>query len=159
MLNKLWLGFFLTATVAGLARWLSAGDETVFAAMVASLFDMARLSVEVMILLFGTLSLWLGFLHIAEQAGLINFNASGQIPTRADLASDPTITEDPLALPFVQAAGETSAWPLNSETAQMQVAIGVAVSEVISGQTSAADAAAAAVEAVNAASEAGGGTC
>lgn len=71
MLNKLWLGFFLTATVAGLARWLSGGDDTVFAAMVASLFDMARLSVEVMILLFGTLSLWLGFLHIAEQAGLI----------------------------------------------------------------------------------------
>ena len=71
MLNKLWLGFFLTAAVAGLARWLVGGDETVFAAMVASLFDMARLSVEVMVLLFGTLSLWLGFLQIAEQAGLV----------------------------------------------------------------------------------------
>lgn len=96
---------------------------------------------------------------LSKEAGLINFNASGQIPTRADLAADPAITDDPLALPFVQAAGETSAWPLNSETAQMQVAIGVAVSEVISGQTPAADAAATAVEAVNAAREAGGGTC
>jgi spore maturation protein SpmA len=71
MLNKLWLGFFLTATVAALSRWLLGGEATVFAAMVGSLFDMARLSVEVMVLLFGTLSLWLGFLHIAEQAGLI----------------------------------------------------------------------------------------
>jgi spore maturation protein SpmA len=71
MLNKLWLGFFLSASVAALARWLLGGDETVFAAMVASLFDMARLSVEVMVLLFGTLSLWLGFLQIAEQAGLV----------------------------------------------------------------------------------------
>ena len=71
MLNRLWLGFFLSASVAALARWLLGGDETVFAAMVASLFDMARLSVEVMVLLFGTLSLWLGFLQIAEQAGLV----------------------------------------------------------------------------------------
>jgi spore maturation protein SpmA len=72
MLNKLWLGFFLTATVAALARWLFGGEGTVFAAMVGSLFDMARLSVEVMVLLFGTLTLWLGFLRIAEQAGLID---------------------------------------------------------------------------------------
>lgn len=71
MLDRLWLGFFLTAAVAALARWLLGGDETVFAAMVGSLFDMARLSVEVMVLLFGTLTLWLGLLRIAERAGLV----------------------------------------------------------------------------------------
>ncbi|MEO8459261.1 MAG: nucleoside recognition domain-containing protein [Dokdonella sp.] len=71
MLNKLWLGFFLTATIAALARWLIGGDEGVFATMIASLFEMAKLSVEVMILLFGTLTLWLGFLRIAERAGLV----------------------------------------------------------------------------------------
>lgn len=71
MLNKLWLGFFLTATIAALARWLIGGDESVFAAMIASLFEMAKLSVEVMVLLFGTLTLWLGFLRIAERAGLV----------------------------------------------------------------------------------------
>ena len=32
---------------------------------------MAKLSVEVMILLFGTLTLWLGFLKIAERALLV----------------------------------------------------------------------------------------
>jgi spore maturation protein SpmA len=72
MLNRLWLGFFLTAAIAALARWLAGGDSSVFAAMIASLFDMAKLSVEVMILLFGTLTLWLGLLRIAERAGLID---------------------------------------------------------------------------------------
>ncbi|MBS0344648.1 MAG: hypothetical protein JSS56_29445, partial [Proteobacteria bacterium] len=72
MLNALWLGFFVTAAVAALVRWLGAGDAAVFAAMVESLFAMARLAVEVMVLLFGTLTLWLGFLRIAEAAGLVN---------------------------------------------------------------------------------------
>jgi spore maturation protein SpmA len=72
MLNRLWLGFFLVAAVAALARWLVGGDSGVFAAMIASLFDMAKLSVEVMILLFGTLTLWLGLLRIAERAGLVD---------------------------------------------------------------------------------------
>jgi spore maturation protein SpmA len=71
MLNGLWLGFFLVAAVAGLGRWLVGGDATVFAAMVESLFAMARLAVEVMVLLFGTLTLWLGLLRIAEAAGLV----------------------------------------------------------------------------------------
>ncbi|MGJ7492567.1 nucleoside recognition domain-containing protein [Variovorax sp. ZT4R33] len=71
MLNGLWLGFFLVAAVAGLARWLIGGDATVFAAMVESLFAMAKLAVEVMVLLFGTLTLWLGLLRIAEAAGLV----------------------------------------------------------------------------------------
>lgn len=71
MLNGLWLGFFLAAAASALARWLIGGDATVFAAMVESLFAMAKLAVEVMVLLFGTLTLWLGFLRIAEKAGLV----------------------------------------------------------------------------------------
>ncbi len=71
MLNFLWLGFFLVAALSAVWRWLMMGDAAVFAAMVESLFSMAKLSVEVMILLFGTLTLWLGFLRIAEKAGLV----------------------------------------------------------------------------------------
>ena len=85
MLNRLWLGFFLAAAVAALARWLIGGDAAVFAAMIAALFDMAKLSVEVMILLFGTLTLWLGFLRIAEQAGLIDLLARALGPLFAHL--------------------------------------------------------------------------
>ncbi|OIQ93912.1 spore maturation protein B [mine drainage metagenome] len=72
MLNRLWLGFFLTAALAALVRWLAAGDAAVFGAVVDSLFAMAKLSVEVMVLLFGTLTLWLGLLRIAERAGLVD---------------------------------------------------------------------------------------
>ena len=72
MLNRLWFGFFLVAAVAALSRWLIGGDAAVFTAVVASLFAMAELSVKVMLLLFGTLTLWLGFLRIAERAGLVD---------------------------------------------------------------------------------------
>ncbi|HZX19223.1 MAG TPA: nucleoside recognition domain-containing protein [Pseudomonas sp.] len=72
MLNWLWLGFFVVAAIAGLSRWLLGDDPAVFAAMVESLFAMAKLSVEIMVLLFGTLTLWLGLLRIAEKAGLVD---------------------------------------------------------------------------------------
>lgn len=72
MLNGLWLGFFVIAALSAFGRWVISGDAGVFAAMVDSLFSMARLSVEVMILLFGTLTLWLGFLRIAEKAGIVD---------------------------------------------------------------------------------------
>ena len=71
MLNGLWLSFFVVAALSAFGRWLIGNDAGVFAAMVESLFAMAKLSVEVMILLFGTLTLWLGFLRIAEKAGLV----------------------------------------------------------------------------------------
>lgn len=71
MLNGLWLGFFVVAAMSAFGRWLVGDDAGVFAAMVESLFSMAKLSVEVMILLFGTLTLWLGFLRIAEKAGIV----------------------------------------------------------------------------------------
>ncbi|KTT04452.1 membrane protein [Pseudomonas oryzihabitans] len=72
MLNGLWLGFFIVAGVSAFGQWLVAGNAGVFAAMVESLFAMAKLSVEVMVLLFGTLTLWLGILRIAERAGLVD---------------------------------------------------------------------------------------
>ncbi|WP_159918169.1 nucleoside recognition domain-containing protein [Pantoea sp. 18069] len=75
MLNALWLGFFIIAAIAALAQWLVGGHSQVFASMVQALFAMARLSVEVMVLLFGTLTLWLGFLRIAEKAGVVQWLA------------------------------------------------------------------------------------
>ncbi len=72
MLNWLWLGFFVVAAIAGFSRWLLGDDPAVFGAMVESLFAMAKLSVEVMVLLFGTLTLWLGLLRIAEKAGMVD---------------------------------------------------------------------------------------
>lgn len=85
MLNLLWLGFFIVATVSAVAQWLLAGQAQVFAAMVESLFAMAKLSVEVMVLLFGTLTMWLGFLRIAERAGIVDALARWLSPLFARL--------------------------------------------------------------------------
>ena len=71
MLNGLWLLFFLGGIATGIVQWLWLGDADVFSRMVASLFEMAKLSVNIMIVLFGTLTLWLGLLRIAELAGLV----------------------------------------------------------------------------------------
>jgi spore maturation protein SpmA len=75
MLNRLWLSFFLVAFAASLWQWLGLGDSEVFSRMVAALFDMAKLSVEIVLLLVGTLTLWLGLLAVAEKAGLIHMLA------------------------------------------------------------------------------------
>lgn len=72
MLNGLWLSFFVVAALSAFGSWLIGNDAGVFAAMVESLFAMAKLSVDVMILLFGTLTLWLGFLRIAEKTGIVD---------------------------------------------------------------------------------------
>ena len=72
MLNVLWLGFFLVGALSAAVQWLVLGNEQIFSRMVTSLFDMAALSVQIMLVLFGTLTLWLGFLRIAESAGLVN---------------------------------------------------------------------------------------
>ncbi len=85
MLDRLWVGLFLTAALAAMARWLLGGDQAVFAALVSSLFAMARLSVDVMVLLFGTLTLWLGLLAIAERAQLVQAMARALAPVFARL--------------------------------------------------------------------------
>lgn len=71
MLNGIWLSFFIAAFAASLWQWLVGGDSEVFARLVQSLFDMARVSVDIILVLLGTMTLWLGFLAIAEKAGLI----------------------------------------------------------------------------------------
>lgn len=71
MLNGIWLSFFIAAFAASLWQWLVGGDSEVFARLVQSMFDMARVSVDIILVLLGTMTLWLGFLSIAEKAGLI----------------------------------------------------------------------------------------
>lgn len=75
MLNGIWLGFFLAAFAAALWQWLGKNDPEVFSRLVTALFDMAELSVEIVLVLAGTMTLWLGFLAIAERAGLVDLLA------------------------------------------------------------------------------------
>ncbi|MBA6412493.1 spore maturation protein [Parahaliea sp. F7430] len=72
MLHRIWLGFFVLAFVSGLYQWLVGGDAEVFQRMVASLFEMAGLSVELAIGLIGLMALWLGIVAVGEASGLID---------------------------------------------------------------------------------------
>ena len=71
MLHRIWLGFFLVAFASALYQWLGQGDAAVFQRMVASLFEMAALSVELAIGLIGLMALWLGVVAVGEASGLI----------------------------------------------------------------------------------------
>jgi multiple sugar transport system substrate-binding protein len=96
---------------------------------------------------------------MSEEASLINFAASGQIPTRTTVAEADEVASNELAQPFIEAAGEAAAWPGNEQTAAMQNAVGAASSGLISGQFSTQEAIENAIADVEAAREAGGGGC
>jgi spore maturation protein SpmA len=72
MLHRIWLGFFLVAFISSLVQWLWVGDAEVFQRLVSSLFEMARLAVELAIGLIGLMALWLGVVAVGEASGLID---------------------------------------------------------------------------------------
>lgn len=96
---------------------------------------------------------------LSEEASLINFQTSGQIPTRASVAESDEVAGTVLAQPFIAAASDTAAWPRNEQTAAMQTAVGEASSGLISGQYDTPEAIRHAQQNVAAALEAGGGGC
>jgi multiple sugar transport system substrate-binding protein len=96
---------------------------------------------------------------LSSQGSVIDFQNSGQIPTRADAATAPAVKDDTAAAPFVAAIKTVSAWPTSSKIAQMQVSVGTELSDVVSGQASAASAAAATATAIQGDIKAGGGVC
>jgi len=80
MLHRVWLGFFVTAFIAGCYQWFFAGDAEVFQRMVAAMFDMASLTVELAIGLIGLMALWLGVMALGEASGLVDRLARGLSP-------------------------------------------------------------------------------
>jgi len=71
MLNWIWACFFFVAFLAGLFRWLVLGEPGVWAAMVASTFDMAKTGFEVSLGLTGVMCLWLGIMRVGERGGAV----------------------------------------------------------------------------------------
>jgi multiple sugar transport system substrate-binding protein len=96
---------------------------------------------------------------LSSQGSVLDFQNSGQIPTRADAATTPAVKDDTAAAPFVAAIKTVSAWPTSSKIAQMQTTVGTELSDVVSGQASAASAAAATATAIQSDIKAGGGGC
>ena len=69
-LNYIWLGFFISALLIGVAK-LVGGDATVFGAMTQATFDSAKTGFEISIGLTGVLTLWLGLMKVGEAGGAI----------------------------------------------------------------------------------------
>jgi multiple sugar transport system substrate-binding protein len=102
---------------------------------------------------------YLQSVFLSKDGGESLFTAAGSIPVRADVANAPEIQKDTYVQPFIKAAQDSGHWPNNPKTADMQTALGKAVSGVISGQLTAQQGAAAAEKNIAAAQQSGGGTC
>jgi len=88
MLNWIWAGFFFVAFFTGLLRWLVLGESGVWAAMVASTFDMAKTGFEVSLGLTGVMCLWLGIMRLGEKGGAVELLARGFDPLLRRLFPD-----------------------------------------------------------------------
>ena len=87
-LNYIWIGFFLVGFLVALIRVLGyywrnffvdhfniifdKTDLMVFSNIVDSTFDMAKVSIEIVIILLGVMTLWLGIMRIGEKGGAIS---------------------------------------------------------------------------------------
>lgn len=71
-LNYIWIFFFLSAFVIGLARLIFMGDTEVFPAMMNATFDMAKTGFEISLGLTGVLTLWMGIMKIGEKGGIVH---------------------------------------------------------------------------------------
>lgn len=72
ILNFIWIGFFLLAFIIAIIR-LIMGDTEIFKQIMDGVFDSANSGFQISLNLVGLLSLFLGFMHIGERAGAINF--------------------------------------------------------------------------------------
>jgi len=72
MLNKIWLSFFLIAFASALFQWLFNDQSAIFERLIAAIFDMSKVTVDIAIGLIGILSFWLGMMKVAEKAGLVD---------------------------------------------------------------------------------------
>lgn len=72
LLNRLWIGLFLTAMIVGLIKLLFFGDLFIFKHIVDALFDNAKNAFEIAIYLTGALCLWMGIMQVGEKGGAVN---------------------------------------------------------------------------------------
>ena len=96
---------------------------------------------------------------LSKQGGTSVYKAAGSIPLRSDAADVPAIRDDAMVQPFVAATKNTGDWPDNTSTADMQTALGKAISATVSGQTTAGGGAEQATSEIAAIAHKGIGSC
>src|SRR5499427_6391387 len=80
MLNWIWAAFFLIAFLVAVWQAAVGGKPDVMKDVVASLFDSSKTGFEIAIGLTGVMSLWLGFMKIAERGGVTEMIATAVGP-------------------------------------------------------------------------------
>jgi spore maturation protein SpmA len=71
-LNYVFVFFFLSAFLIGLAKLIFMGDTQVFTQMVTASFDSAKSGFEISLGLTGVLTLWMGIMKVGEKGGVVN---------------------------------------------------------------------------------------
>ncbi len=71
VLNYIWIAFFLIAFIVALIRLIFFHDVGVFSELVNATFEYAENGFNISLGLAGVLTLWLGFLKIAEKGGMV----------------------------------------------------------------------------------------
>ncbi len=75
VLNYIWIGLIVIGFFFGLIYALFSGDYSVFSSMMNGAFDSAKTGFELSLGLTGVMTLWLGMMKIAEQAGVVQVMA------------------------------------------------------------------------------------
>lgn len=70
-MNKVWGSFILVSFAAAMWQWLWLGHVDIFSVMMTSVFDMAKLSIEIALGLVGLLCFWMGILKLADASGVL----------------------------------------------------------------------------------------
>ncbi len=71
VLNYIWIAFFLAAFLVALVKLIFFGDLEVFSNLMNATFDYAKSGFEISLGLTGVLTLWLGFMRIGEDGGMV----------------------------------------------------------------------------------------
>ena len=72
LLNIIWTSFFLIAFGVGTAKLVFLGESEIFAQMMKSAFDMAKVAFEISLGLAGVMSLWMGVMRVGERGGFLS---------------------------------------------------------------------------------------
>jgi len=75
LLNKIWASFFFVAFLVAAGKSLVLGDHSVWQALVAAIFDMAKTGFEIALGLTGVMCLWLGVMRLGEKGGAVDLLA------------------------------------------------------------------------------------
>ncbi len=72
VLNRVWIGMFITAIIMGFSKLIFWQDTFILQQMLDSFFEAAKAAFELALYMTGILTLWMGLMKIGEDSGAVN---------------------------------------------------------------------------------------